>query len=128
MLVYGSVYRTEVVECVCTPLSALQLFCWVISVEIHRVFSVGTEREEIRRLKNSQEGHSEVEPLPQASEGDEGLSGETARGHLTVGLLVLPRQTLAHESTSKAIHALAPILTHAGYTPARRCIYLTVLT
>lgn len=38
-MVYGGVYRTEVVECVCSPLSALQLFCWVISVETHRVFS-----------------------------------------------------------------------------------------
>lgn len=76
----------------------------------------------------SHEGHGEMEPLPQASEGDEGLTGETARGHLTVGLLVLPRCTLAHESTRQTIHALAAVLTHAGYTPAGGSVHLTVLT
>lgn len=59
-----------------------------------------------------------MEPLPQASEGDEGLSGETAGGHLTVGLLVLPGWTLAHETPGKPIDALATILTHTGNTAA----------
>lgn len=59
-----------------------------------------------------------MEPLPQASEGDEGLSGETAGGHLTVGLLVLPWWTFAHETTSKPVDALAAILTHTGNTAA----------
>lgn len=59
-----------------------------------------------------------MEPLPQASESDEGLSGEAAGGHLTVGLLKLPRWTLAHETTSKSVDTLAPVLTHTGYTPA----------
>ena len=59
-----------------------------------------------------------MEPLPQASEGDERLSREAAGGHLTEGLVELPRWTLAHETTSKPVDALAAIFTHAGYTPA----------
>lgn len=59
-----------------------------------------------------------MEPLPQASKGDEGLSGEAAGGHLTVRLLVLPRRTLAHEATCEPVDTLAAILTHTGYTPA----------
>lgn len=59
-----------------------------------------------------------MEPLPQASEGDEGLSGEAARGHLAVGLLILPLWTLTHESTGETIHTYATVLAHAGYTPA----------
>lgn len=78
--------------------------------------------------KYSHKGHSEVEPLPQASEGDKGLSGETARGHLAVGLLVLPWWTLTQESTSETIHADATVLAHSGYTPAWWSIYLTVFT
>ena len=60
-----------------------------------------------------------MEPLPQASEGDEGLSWEAAGGHLTVGLLVLPWWTLAHETASEPVDTLAAILTHAWYTSAR---------
>lgn len=67
----------------------------------------------------SREGDGEVEPLPQASEGDEGLSGEAAGGHLTVGFLVLPWRTLAHEATCEPVDALAAVFAHAGYTPAR---------
>lgn len=59
-----------------------------------------------------------MEPLPQASEGDEGLSWETAGGHLTVRLLVLPWWTLAHETTCQPVDTLAAILTHTWYTAA----------
>ena len=59
-----------------------------------------------------------MEPLPQASEGDEGLSGEAAGGHLTVGLLELPRRTLAHETTREPVDTLAAVLTHTGHTTA----------
>lgn len=68
--------------------------------------------------KNSHEGHGEMEPLPQASEGDERLSGETARGHVAVGLLIFSWWTLTHESTSEPVHTLATIFTHTRYTPA----------
>ena len=44
------------------------------------------------------EGHCEVEPLSQPSEGDEGASREAACGHLTVGLLELSWGALAHEA------------------------------
>lgn len=40
-------------------------------------------------LKHLHKRDGEVEPLPQAPKGNEGLSWETARGHLTVGLLIL---------------------------------------
>ena len=59
-----------------------------------------------------------MEPLPQASEGDEGLSREIAGGHLTVGFLILPRRTLAHETTSELVDTLATVLTNAGHTTA----------
>lgn len=59
-----------------------------------------------------------MESLLQASEGDERLSRETARGHLAVGLLVLPGWTLTHESTGETIHTYATVLAHAGYAPA----------
>lgn len=58
-----------------------------------------------------------MEPLPQASKGDEGLSREAPCGHLTVGLLKLPWWTLAHEATGKPVDTLAAVLTHARHTP-----------
>ncbi len=57
-----------------------------------------------------------MEPLPQASEGDEGLSGEAAGGHLTVRLLELPRWTLAHEAARQPVDTLAAVPTHTRYT------------
>lgn len=59
-----------------------------------------------------------MEPLPQASEGDEGLSREVAGGHLAVRLLKLPWWTLAHETTSQPVDTLATVLTHTGHTTA----------
>lgn len=91
-----------------------------------RASFIGSEA--TREPGDSHEGDGEVEPLPQASEGDEGAPGETARGHLAVGLLVLPRRTLAHESAGEAIHALAAVLAHAGHAPAGRRVDLAVLT
>lgn len=73
----------------------------------------------MNQIKYLHEGDSEVEPLPQASEGDEGLSREAAGGHLTVGLLKLPWWTLAHETARQPVDTFATILTHAGYTAAR---------
>lgn len=68
-----------------------------------------------------------MEPLPQASEGDEGLSRKAAGGHLTVGLLILPGWTLAHETTCKPVDARTTILAHTWYTAVWWCINLTVL-
>lgn len=77
---------------------------------------------------DSREGDGEVEPLPQAPEGNEGLSGEAAGGHLAVGLLVLPVGTLAHETARQPVHAPAAIFADAGHAPVRRRVQLTVLT
>lgn len=79
-------------------------------------------------MKNLHNRDSEVEPLPQASEGDEGLSWETARGHLTVGLLVLARWTLADKTTHQQVHTLPSILAYAWDTAARTGVHLAVLT
>lgn len=68
-----------------------------------------------------------MEPLPQASEGDEGLAGEAARGHLAVGLLVLPRRTLAHEPSGQPVDAFSAVLADAGDALIRRHIQLAVL-
>lgn len=76
-------------------------------------------REVLKYLRgDSHEGHGEVEPLPQASEGDEGLSGEAAGGHLAVRFLVLPWRTLAHKASSKPVDALTAVLADAGYAAA----------
>lgn len=69
-----------------------------------------------QKIPNLHEGDGEVEPLPQASEGDEGLSRKAAGGHLTVGLLILPGWTLAHETTCKPVDARTTILAHTWYT------------
>ncbi len=73
-------------------------------------------------------GEGEVESLPQASEGDEGLAREAACGHLTVGLLILAVRTLAQESSHQQVHTPASVLTHPRNTPAWTCIHLTALS
>lgn len=70
-------------------------------------------------MKYSHEGDGEVEPLSQASEGDEGLPREAAGGHLTVGRLVLPLGTLAHETTCQSVHTLAAVFAHSRHTLVR---------
>lgn len=69
-----------------------------------------------------------MKPLPEASEGNEGLSGETACCHLAVWLLVLPRRALAHKTTSKPVYTPATVLTHAWHTSAGRGIDFTVVS
>lgn len=49
----------------------------------------GYLKEGQKGLKHLHKRDSEVEPLPKAPEGNEGLSWETACSHLTVGLLIL---------------------------------------
>lgn len=69
-----------------------------------------------------------MEALLQAPEGDEGLAGEVARGHLAVGLLVLAFGALAHEAAHQQVHAAAAVLAHARHASARAGVHLTVLT
>lgn len=76
---------------------------------------VNSEERRMER-KHSHKGDGEVEPLPQASEGNEGLSREAACGHLAVGRLVLPLGTLAHEATRQPVHTLATIFAYTRYT------------
>lgn len=73
-------------------------------------------------------GEGEVESLPQASEGDEGLAGEAACGHLAIGLLVLSVRTLAQETSHQQVHTPASVLTNTRNTPARTCVHLTALS
>ncbi len=63
-------------------------------------------------------GEGEVESLPQASEGDEGLAREAACSHLAVGILILIVRTLAQESSHQQVHTPASVLTHTRNTPA----------
>lgn len=65
------------------------------------------------------EGESEVEALPEALEGQEGLRREVAGGHLAVGLLVAARRTLALEATDQQVHTRASVLTHPRCTSPR---------
>lgn len=72
------------------------------------------------------EGDGEVEPLPQASEGDKRLPREAAGGHLTVGRLVL-LWTPAQETTRGPVDTFPTVLTHTRNTPACGRIQFTVL-
>ena len=76
----------------------------------------------------SPEGDGEVEPLAEAPEGDEGLAWEAARGHLAVGLLVLPRRAVAHDPAHQSVGALPAVLTHARHAAARVHVHLAVVT
>ena len=77
---------------------------------------------------DSREGHGEVEALPQAPEGDEGLRREAPGGHLAVGPLELARGAHAVEAADEQVHAGAPVLAHAVGTAAGARVHLTVLT
>lgn len=67
-----------------------------------------------------------MEPLPQTPEGDEGLPGEAACGHLAVRLLVLAGHTMAHETAGEPVDAFAAVLAHAWDAATRRGVHLTV--
>lgn len=68
-----------------------------------------------------------MESLSETSEGDEGLSWEAAGGHLTVGLLVLPRGALAQEAPHQQVHTPGLVLTHPGDAATGAGVHLTVL-
>lgn len=54
-----------------------------------------------------------MEALAESLEGEEGLQGEVPGGHLTVGLFITARRTLALEPSHQQVHTGAPILTHS---------------
>lgn len=81
-----------------------------------------------RQGPHLREGDGEVETLPEASEGDEGLGREAPGGHLTVGPLKLAGRAQAMEAADEQVHAGAPVLAHAIGAAAGACIHLAVLS
>lgn len=73
------------------------------------------------------EGDGEVEALPEAAEGDEGLGREAPGGHLAVRPLELAGRAHAVEAANEQVHAGAPVLAHAVGAAARPRVHLTVL-
>lgn len=65
------------------------------------------------------EREGEVKALAEALEGQEGVRGEVACGHLTVGLVVAARWTLALEAANKQVDAGAAVLADSWSTTAR---------
>ena len=76
---------------------------------------------------HSREGHGEVEALPQAPEGDEGLRREAPGGHLAVGPLERARGAHAVEAADEQVHTGAPVLAHAVGAAAGARVHLAVL-
>ena len=76
---------------------------------------------------DSREGHGEVEALPQAPEGDEGLRWEAPGGHLTVGPLERAGGAHAVEAADEQVHTGAPVLAHAVGAAAGARVHLAVL-
>lgn len=72
---------------------------------IHRKLTQVSRR---RRCLREREG--EVEALAEALEGQKGVRGEVARGHLAVGLLVAARWALALEPPDQEVDAGAAVL------------------
>lgn len=70
------------------------------------------------RQRCLREREREVKALAQALEGQEGVRGEVACGHLTVGLLVAARWTLALKPADKQVDAGAAVLAHSWNTTA----------
>lgn len=68
-----------------------------------------------RRLR---EREGEVEALAEALEGQEGVRGEIARGHLAVGLLVATWRALAFEPPNQEVDAGAAVLADSWGTAA----------
>lgn len=64
------------------------------------------------------EGDGEVEALPQASEGNEGLRWEAPGAHFTVGMLILAGRAHTVEASNEQVHAGAPIFAYSAGTAA----------
>lgn len=79
-----------------------------------------------RRCLREREG--EVKALAEALEGQEGVRGEVARGHLAVGLLVAAGWTLALEAPNQQVDTGAAILADSWSTAARAGRQLAAFT
>lgn len=80
------------------------------------------------RRRRLREREGEVEALAEALEGQEGVRREVACGHLTVGLLVSARWTLALEAADKQVHAQAAVLADSRGAAAGAGRQLAALT
>lgn len=69
-----------------------------------------------------------MEALAEALKGQERVRGEVPRGHLTVGLLVASRRTLALEAANQQVHTGAPVFADPRRTAARAGRQLAALT
>lgn len=74
------------------------------------------------------EREGEVKALAEALEGEEGVRGEVARGHLAVGLLVAAWRTLALEPADQQVDAGAAVLADPRGAAAGARRQLTALT
>lgn len=79
-----------------------------------------------RRCLREREG--EVKALAEALEGQEGVRGEVARGHLAVGLLVAARRALALEPADQQVDTGAAVLADSRSTAARAGRQLAALS
>lgn len=71
------------------------------------------------RRKGLREREGEVEALAEAPEGQEGVRGEVACGHLAVRLLVAARRTVAFKPADQQVDAGAAVLADSRSTAAR---------
>lgn len=69
-----------------------------------------------------------METLAQTLEGQEGVWGEVASGHLTVGLLVAARRTLALEAADQQVDAGAAVPADSWSAAARAGRQLAALS
>lgn len=70
------------------------------------------------RQRRLREREREVKALAEALEGQEGVRGEVACGHLTVGLLVAAQRTLALKPADEQVDAGAAVLADSWSTAA----------
>lgn len=74
------------------------------------------------------EREGEVEALAEALEGQKGVRGKVARGHLTVGLLVAARWTLALKPADQQVDTGAAVLADSRSTATRAGRQLAALS
>lgn len=69
-----------------------------------------------------------MKALAEALEGQEGVWGEVARGHLAVGFLIAARRTLALKPADQQVDTGAAVLADAWCTAARAGRQLAALS